>query len=82
MADRARDPAAPISREEPSLGRHDDIAHGRDAILKRHGFKAAARAPHGGGLGNSKRAPEGEVKAIGTGQLVFALGQEIDAMKC
>jgi DNA-binding transcriptional LysR family regulator len=33
---------APISDEEPSLGRGDDVAHGRDSILERH----ALRPPH------------------------------------
>jgi len=73
---------APISRKESSLGRRDDVAHGRDAILEQHGFKTTAGAPHGGGLVNSKRPPEGEVEAVAAGQRVLALGQEVDAVEC
>jgi hypothetical protein len=49
---------AAISGKEPSLGRRDDVAHRRDAILERHGFKTSARAPHGSGHTNAKfKAP-------------------------
>jgi hypothetical protein len=32
---------APIARKEPSLGCRDDVGHGRDPILKRHGFRSS-----------------------------------------
>jgi hypothetical protein len=35
---------ASVPREHSSLGFGDDVAHGRDAILQRHGLKTAAWA--------------------------------------
>ena len=45
-------------------------------ITQSHGGSTAGR----GGM-NSKRPPEGEVEAAGTGQRVLALGQGMDAME-
>ena len=73
---------APIPREHPALGFCDDVAHGRDAILQRHGLKTAARASSTGWLESSKRPPEGEVEAVSTGQGMVALRERIDTMEC
>jgi hypothetical protein len=46
---------AAIPREHPALGFRDDIAHGCDAILQRHGLKTAARMSSTGWLEPSYR---------------------------
>src|ERR1700693_1083768 len=41
---------APIPREHPALWFCDDVPHGCDAILQRHGLRTAARASSAGWL--------------------------------
>ena len=71
---------AAISRKKPPLGNCDDVAHGRDAVLERHGFKTAVGVQRGG-LINSKGPPEREVEAVTACQRVFALCQGVDPVE-
>ena len=71
---------AAISRKKPPPGQRDDVAHGRDAVLERHGFKTAVGVPRGG-LVNSKGSPEREVEAVTACQRVFALCQGVDPVE-
>jgi hypothetical protein len=72
---------APVPREHSALGFSDDVAHGRDAILQRHGLKTAARAIRIDAPEPSKCPPERKIKAVSPGQVMLALCQGIDAMK-